>query len=117
MRIRQLLANKACEAVYSLYQKDFPAQKVQVQKTRPEFEGDLTIVVFPFLQISKKSPEQTAEEIGAWLKANLPEVSSFNVIKGFLNLVIDDKYWLNALGDQSLLAADKSQISRSTLAT
>lgn len=97
MRVRQLLANKLSEATQLLYGTGFPAYKVLVQKTRPEFEGDLTIVVFPFLRISQKSPEQTASDFGRWLKANVPEVSSYNVIKGFLNLVIDDKYWIDSL--------------------
>ncbi len=97
MRIRQLLANKTSEAVFSLYGNNFPSEKVQIQKTRPEFEGDLTIVVFPFLQLSKKSPEQTANEIGNWLKENVAEVSSFNVIKGFLNLVVTENFWIESL--------------------
>lgn len=97
MRVRQSLANKLSEATQLLYGTGFPASRVQLQKTRPEFEGDLTVVVFPFLRLSKKSPEQTAGELGAWLKANIPYISSFNVIKGFLNLVIDDNYWIESL--------------------
>ena len=92
--IEQLLTNTLISAIQELYGQDVPEKLVQVQKTRPEFEGDLTIVVFPLLRISKKGPEQTAEELGKTLVDQLNEVDSFNVIKGFLNLVIADAYWL-----------------------
>lgn len=97
MRIKQLLCSNSIEAIKSLYGKEISAEKVQVQKTRPEFEGDLTIVVFPFLQLSKKPPEQTANDLGNWLISKMPELVSFNVIKGFLNLVIADKFWIESL--------------------
>ena len=70
-----------------------------LQKTRAEFEGNLTLVVFPFLKMSKKAPEATAEEIGQYLKANCPAVSGYNVVKGFLNLVIGGNAWINVLKD------------------
>ncbi|MEE2700444.1 MAG: arginine--tRNA ligase [Bacteroidota bacterium] len=68
-------------------------QNIQFQKTRKEFDGDITVVVFPFLRVSKKSPERTAEEIGNYLKENVAEVADFNVVKGFLNLCISKTYW------------------------
>ncbi|MCF6171223.1 MAG: arginine--tRNA ligase [Bacteroidales bacterium] len=93
--IEQLLTNTLLSILQNLYGQDIPRKLVQLQKTRPEFEGDLTIVVFPLLRISRKSPEQTAEELGKKLVEQLGEVDAFNVIKGFLNLVIADGYWLD----------------------
>ena len=72
-------------------------EQVQLQKTKREFEGHLTLVVFPFLRLSRKSPEQTAQEIGQYLKDNEPAVAAFNVIKGFLNLTIDSAMWIELL--------------------
>lgn len=91
--IEQLLAEKTSEAIQNLWGQSIDLAAVSLQKTRREFEGDFTIVVFPFLKISKKSPELTAQELGYYLAENLAEVSSYNVIKGFLNLVIDESYW------------------------
>jgi arginyl-tRNA synthetase len=91
--IEQLLSETLVGAVEKLYGKDLPEKSVQIQKTRPEFEGDMTIVVFPLLRISRKGPEQTAEDLGNYFVAHLEEVDSFNVIKGFLNLLISDTYW------------------------
>ena len=70
-----------------------------MQKTKKEFEGHLTLVVFPFLKMSKKGPEQTAQEIGEYLKANDPAVAAFNVIKGFLNLTIASATWIELLNE------------------
>ena len=70
-------------------------QSIQFQKTRKDFEGDVTLVVFPLLRASKKGPEQTAEEIGNYLKSNVTEVNGFNVVKGFLNLKIVKSFWFN----------------------
>ena len=70
-------------------------QSIQFQKTRKDFKGDVTLVVFPLLRDSKKGPEQTAEEIGDYLKENVDEVAGFNVVKGFLNLEITQEYWYN----------------------
>jgi arginyl-tRNA synthetase len=83
--IEQLLAEKTSEAIQNLWGQSIDHAAVSLQKTRREFEGDFTIVVFPFLKISKKSPELTAQELGNYLAENLSEVSSYNVIKGFLN--------------------------------
>jgi len=90
------------EAVKHLYQTDITADAINLQETRKEFEGQVTIVTFPFTKFSRKSPEQTGAEIGEYLKANLPEVAAFNVIKGFLNISIADSYWLDQLYTQIL---------------
>ena len=86
-------------AVKALYQQDVPEKMVQLQKTRSEFEGNLTLVVFPFVKMARKSPEQTGQEIGEYLVANCTAVSKFNVVKGFLNLSIADAAWTNLLAD------------------
>lgn len=92
--------NKATlEAVKALYGQDVPEKMVQVQKTKKEFEGSLTLVVFPFLKISKKKPEDTAAEIGEWMKQNCKAVADYNVVKGFLNIVIDTAAWIGMLND------------------
>jgi len=91
--IEQLLSKTLLTAVKEIYGQELPESLSQIQKTRPEFEGDLTIVVFPLLRISRKSPEQTAEELGRYFVEKRKEVDAFNVIKGFLNLVISDTYW------------------------
>lgn len=93
--IEKILQAKAVEAVKALYKKEIEEKVIGIQKTRHEFDGDLTIVVFLLLRFSKKSPEQTAQEIGQYLVDNLKEVSRFNVIKGFLNLIIDDTFWIS----------------------
>ncbi|HPK30476.1 MAG TPA: arginine--tRNA ligase [Bacteroidales bacterium] len=81
----------------SLYVVELPQTEIQVQATRKEFEGDYTLVVFPLLKISKKSPEATAQEIGAYLEKNCPDVDSFNVIKGFLNIKLAPAFWVRVL--------------------
>lgn len=93
MNIEQKLSEKTKEALKSLYGAD--VEKVSFEQTNPDFSGDLTLVVFNFLKLSKKKPEETANEIGQYLKEHTPEVSDFNVVKGFLNIVISDQYWLN----------------------
>ncbi len=97
MNIDVLLANKALQAIKALYNHDVGFTQVQFQKTKKEFEGHLTLVVFPFLKISRTSPEQTAKDIGAWLLDNEPAVSSYNVIKGFLNIVVSSSNWIETL--------------------
>ena len=87
----------AIAAIKELYGQDVPEKMVQLQKTRAEFEGNLTLVVFPFLKMSKKAPEATAQEIGEYLKANCTAVSDYNVVKGFLNLSISSEAWLELL--------------------
>ena len=98
MKIEQQIVGGVMAAVKELYGAEVAESQVQLQKTRSEFEGNLTVVVFPFVRIARKSPEQTAEEIGKWLAENCREVvSGFNVVKGFLNLVIAPQAWLSLL--------------------
>ena len=97
MNIETKLVQSTVEAIKELYGADFNTEKIQLQKTRKEFEGDFTLVVFPFLALSKKKPEETAQEIGEYLKANQPVISAFNVVKGFLNLSISASYWIELL--------------------
>ena len=97
MSIETKLTQGVAEAIKSLYGTDFNVEKIQLQKTRKEFEGDFTIVVFPFLALSKKRPEETAQEIGKFMTANLPVISAFNVVKGFLNISISTAYWAELL--------------------
>ncbi|HOQ58785.1 MAG TPA: arginine--tRNA ligase [Bacteroidales bacterium] len=99
MNIYTLLEDKTRQCLQALYQLQADDSLLQLQKTKKEFEGDLTLVVFPFIKAAKKSPEATAEEIGSWLLQHTPELSSYNVIKGFLNLSFSASYWLNTLQD------------------
>ena len=87
------------KAIGNLYGQPIEARQIQLQKTNKEFKGHLTLVVFPFLKISKKNPEQTAQEIGEYLQHNEPAIAEFNVIKGFLNLVIAHAYWIEILNE------------------
>ena len=93
----QLLTEKSVLAVKALYGFDAEPQMLQFQATRKEFEGDVTLVVFPLLRTSRKSPEATADEIGVWLRDNISEVASYNVVKGFLNIKLSDSYWADVL--------------------
>jgi len=95
--MEKLIQAAAQAAVKALYGQDVPEKMVQLQKTRAEFEGNLTLVVFPFLKMSKKSPEDTASEIGEWLQANCNAISKYNVVKGFLNLSIGSGAWVEKL--------------------
>ena len=97
MNLEFTLAQSVAEAIKQLYGAEVATEKIQLQKTRKEFEGDFTLVVFPFLALSKKRPEETAQEIGEQLKNNLPIISAFNVVKGFLNLAIAPSYWVELL--------------------
>ena len=97
MNIEALISKAAGEAVKALYGMDATEKMLQLQKTRSEFEGNLTLVVFPFVKAAKKSPEQTAQEIGEYLTANCAAVEKFNVVKGFLNLSVGDGAWLQLL--------------------
>ena len=99
MNIEDKLVASVINGLKALYGQDVPAAQVQLQKTKKEFEGHLTLVVFPFLRMSKKGPEQTAQEIGEYLKANEPSIAAFNVIKGFLNLTIASSAWIELLND------------------
>ena len=97
MTPEQFLAAKASEAVKALYGAEVEPSAMQVSVTRKEFEGDFTLVVFPLLRTSRKSPDATGTEIGGWLVANCPEVSAFNSVKGFLNLSLSNLYWRESL--------------------
>ena len=92
-----MISKAAGEAVKALYGMEASEKMLQLQKTRSEFEGNLTLVVFPFVKAAKKSPEQTAQEIGEYLVANCTAISKFNVVKGFLNLSIGEGAWLSLL--------------------
>ena len=97
MNIENKLVTSVISGLKALYGQEVPAAQVQLQKTKKEFEGHLTLVVFPFLRMSKKGPEQTAQEIGEYLQANEPAIAAFNVIKGFLNLTIASASWIELL--------------------
>ena len=97
MNIENKLVDSVINGLKALYGQEVPAAQVQLQKTKKEFEGHLTLVVVPFLRMSKKGPEQTAQEIGEYLQANEPAVAAFNVIKGFLNLTIASSAWIELL--------------------
>ena len=99
MKIEEQLLQSAKEAIKALYGADVEDNLLQLQKTKKEFEGNLTLVVFPLLRTSKKKPEETAEEIGAWMAEHCDAIASYNVVKGFLNLVISQKAWLGLLND------------------
>lgn len=99
MNIESQISRAALAAVKALYGQDVPEKMIQLQKTKREFEGHLTLVVFPLLKTSRKKPEETAEEIGRWLADNEPCVASYNVVKGFLNIVVSPKAWLSLLND------------------
>ena len=99
MKIEDKLVASVISGLKALYGQEVPEKMVQLQKTKKEFEGHLTLVVFPFLKRSKKGPEQTAQEIGEYLKANDPAVAAFNVIKGFLNLTIASATWIELLNE------------------
>lgn len=99
MNIATLIAEAAVEALKALYGADVTAQQVQVQKTRPEFEGHLTLVTFPFLRMSRKKPEDTGRDIAEWLMQHTDLVAGYNVVKGFLNLVIAPAKWLQLLAE------------------
>jgi len=97
MHIEAQLTEAITIAIKELYNADIEESAIQLQKTKKEFEGDITLVVFPFVKLSKKSPEQTATEIGNYLIENKQVISSFNVIKGFLNVSIRQRYWIEVL--------------------
>ena len=99
MKIEDQITAAALAAVKELYGAEIPAQMIQLQKTKANFEGNLTLVTFPLLKTSRKSPEATAQEVGEYLKANCKEIADFNVVKGFLNLVIAPAAWIGLLND------------------
>ncbi|MBN1985838.1 MAG: arginine--tRNA ligase [Prolixibacteraceae bacterium] len=104
MNIDKTIQTIVIEALKDLYQFEASENQVQLQSTRKDFEGDITLVVFPFLRFSKKSPETTAEELGNYLLKSVDLIENYNVIKGFLNLVISKEYWLHVLSEAFLTA-------------
>ena len=101
MTIEQQISNAAIAGVKELYGQDVPGKMVQPQKTRSEFEGNLTLVVFPLLKISHKKPEDTARDLGEYIKQHCEAIADYNVVKGFLNLVIDRKAWIGLLNEMN----------------
>ena len=113
MTVVDNIIHNVVKAIEALYSQELSIQQIQIQKTKKEFEGDLTLVVFPLLKVTKKSPEQSAEEIGKWLLGNSDIANSYNVVKGFLNLSIKDKIWL----DQFNVWARDENFGKSTAST
>jgi len=101
MSVELIIRDQIVEAIAKCYNQQIEPALVQLQNTRKEFEGDITLVVFPFVRMSKKSPELTAAEIGDYLQENVTEVEKYNVVKGFLNLVISPAYWISVLNSAS----------------
>ncbi len=99
MKIEELIQSSALAAVKDLYGAEVPAQMIQLQKTRPDFEGNLTLVAFPLLKTSHKKPEETGQDLGEYLVKNCAAISGYNVVKGFLNLVIAPEAWVGLLND------------------
>ena len=99
--IEQLLQTKTSEAIKQLYGHDVPSGSISLEKTKKEIEGDYTVVVFPLSKISRKSPETTAQDIGTFLVENVNQIREFKVIKGFLNIILKDEFWIAFL-DQYL---------------
>lgn len=103
--MEELIIQAVAKGMASIYGAEVDVNTIQPQKTRKEFDGDLTVVVFPFTKIAKKSPEQTAEDLGKYLVDNVPQIINFNVVKGFLNLSIAPEYWL---GELNTIAQNKT---------
>ena len=99
MKIEEIIKIKTSDALQSLYNSSVDIASIQITKTKKEFEGNFTLVVFPFLKISKKSPELTAQDIGQNLLQNVPEIEKFNVVKGFLNISLSNKFWVDFLNN------------------
>jgi len=98
MELEQNIAKLAKQAVKALYGVEASEGQIQIQKTRPEFEGNCTLVVFPFVKLARKAPQAVAQEIGEWMRANDPElIARFNAVQGFLNLSIGDGFWIEQL--------------------
>jgi arginyl-tRNA synthetase len=109
MHLTEIISEAVVAGVKALYETDFPSDKVNINQTRKEFEGDFTVVVFPFTKIARKKPEQIGEELGQYLVDQVEEISGFNVIKGFLNLSISAEYWQGFL-NRAASAKDYGQL-------
>src|ERR1035438_9273901 len=99
--IEQIILEKTCEALFKMYGQSVPPERIGFEKTKKEIEGDFTIVVFPLTRYSKKSPEATAGEIGHYLQNSIPDIKEFTIIKGFLNLILKESFWISFLVEQS----------------
>ena len=99
MSLESTLTGGVIQAISELYGQTITPDIIQFQKTKKEFEGDITLVVFPFVKLARKSPEQTGEEIGAWLKSRFEIIEKYNIIKGFVNFSIDTSYWIGQLAE------------------
>ena len=114
MSIDSIIAQAVSKAVKELYGIDTPAESIVPQATRKEFEGNLTVVVFPWVKAARKAPDAVGQEIGSWLEANEEAVEKFNVVKGFLNITVAPKFWNSVLThiaetpDYGLKAADEN---------
>ncbi|HPI68138.1 MAG TPA: arginine--tRNA ligase, partial [Bacteroidales bacterium] len=93
--MESFLKENICKVVKELYNAEVNDDIIQIQETRKDFKGDFTLIVFPLLRFSKNTPEKTGETIGSQLMASFPEISGYNVIKGFLNIEISDKWWIS----------------------
>ena len=98
--IQEQLIYHTTQAVKELYDSDLPVNQITLQETRKEFDGQITIVVFPITRFSKKSPEATGAEIGAYLQRQIESIAAFNTIKGFLNISLSDAYWTSLFTTQ-----------------
>ncbi len=113
--IESLLAAKTAEAIRLLYGQEIPAESINIEKTRKEIPGDYTLVVFPFLKISRKSPLETATAIGAFLKDEIPYIAKFEIINGFLNIFLSDEFWISFLQKEATeahfgMTAEKGEV-------
>ena len=95
----KIVAQAAANAIHKLWETEVDPSSVQVQITRKEFEGDYTVVVFPFVKTSRQAPEATGAAMGEWIVSNVPEISAFNCVKGFLNLSLSNEYWNSVLAE------------------
>ena len=110
MNIESSIQIVVAEAIKSIYNTEVTSNQIQLQKTKKEFEGDITVVVFPYSKIARKSPEVTAQEIGEYILTNNTLITNFNVIKGFLNLSINKTYWIESLN--SILSTENYGYTR-----
>ena len=115
MSIDQIISQGVAKAVKELYGLDTDASAIVPQATRKEFEGNLTVVVFPWVKAARKSPEAVGQEIGQWLVDNEPAVDRFNVVKGFLNLVIVPTFWNSVL--EHIVFTDNFGITEATVSS
>ena len=97
MNILEQIAADVVAGVQTLYGQETPAEKVALSPTRKEFEGDYTVVVFPYTKAAKKKPADIGEELGKYIVENSPNITAYNVINGFLNLSVDSSYWTSLL--------------------